>query len=391
MDLLGTVNMEMPMGGYIHQPVKGAVEHVMRASSYPQIRLLTVPRIGRSGAESSPYGYMSYEWKSATPENVRDFCAIGYLFGKNLTDCLVGIPVGLISMNWGGSDVAAWMSHEALKNVPDIDLEKATAGVDDNTAPASLYENMILPLVPFKARGVLWYQGEANRYNWFDYKNLLVSMVDCWRKTWNDDHMFFYQVALAPFVYDGDIYRSIGVMNEAQCEACQELSYSGIVASVDVGDRECIHPAEKTILADRLAWLALEEIYGVAGLPMKSPSYRSMSVVTDDARGRIAVLEFDNLSDVWNKSDSFYLYEDGFLKTPRGFEIAGSDQIFHKAEAKFLWGNKIEVWSESVKEPVAVRYAFRNWCPEANVMTTQGQPLMPFRTDEWPVTDVFAK
>lgn len=294
-------------------------------------------------------------------------------------------------MNWGGSDVAAWMSHEVLKEVPDIDFEKAVSGVDDNTAPASLYENMILPLAPFKARGVIWYQGETNRYNWFDYKNLLVSMVDCWRKTWNDSQMYFYQVSLAPFGYDGDDFRSIGVMNEAQYKAWQDMDYGGIVASVDVGDRECIHAAEKKRLADRLAWLALSEIYGVAGLPMKAPVYRSMTIVSDESRGSVALLEFDNLSDVWNESDSFYLYDGGYSRIPGGFEIAGADQVFHKADARFLWGNKIEVWSEAVKEPVAVRYAFKNWCPEANVITTQGQPLMPFRTDEWPVTDVFAK
>jgi len=35
-----------------------------------------------------------------------------------------------------------------------------------------------------------------------------------------------------------------------------------------------------------------------------------------------------------------------------------------------------------------VRYAFRNYCPEANVMTTMGQPLVPFRTDDWPLDDI---
>lgn len=387
----GQSNMEMPMGGYMHQPVNGAVENVAEAYSYPQIRMLTVPRVGRSGAESSPYGQMSYEWKPCVPESVRDFSAIGYLFGKRLTDCLGSIPVGLISMNWGGSDVAAWMSHDALRNTPDVDFETACAGKEDNTAPASLYENMVLPLAPFKSKGFLWYQGETNRYNWFDYRNLLVSMVRCWRQTWNDSGMYFYQVQLAPHGYDGDSYRSIGLMNEAQYEAALEIPYSGIVASVDVGEHSCIHPSEKRVLADRLAWLALTDVYGVSGFPMPAPVYKSMSIADDHSRGKVVVLEFANLSDVWNESDSFYLFEDGYLRLPEGFEIAGEDKVFHKAEARFLWGNKIEVWSENVPEPAAVRYAFVNWCPEANVITTQGQPLMPFRTDDWLVDDVFVK
>lgn len=385
----GQSNMEMPMGGYIHQPVRGAAEYVMEACSYPQIRLLTVPRVGKSGAESSPYGQMPYEWKISAPESVRNFSAIGYMFGRRLTDCLGGVPVGVISMNWGGSDVAAWISHDALKNTQDVDLEAACAGTEDNTAPASLYENMLLPLAPFTSKGILWYQGESNRYNWFDYKNLLVSMVRCWRQTWHDEDMYFYQVQLAPHGYDGDSYRSIGLMNEAQYEAALEIPYSGVVASVDVGEHDCIHASEKKVLADRLSWLALADVYGIPGFPMPAPVYKSMSIAADQSRGKVAVLEFDNLSDVWNESDSFYMFDAGYVRVPKGFEIAGEDKIFHRAEARFLWGNRIEVWSEEVLEPVAVRYAFANWCPEANVVTTQGQPLMPFRTDDWPVNDAF--
>ena len=201
--------------------------------------------------------------------------------------------------------------------------------------------------------------------------------------------MYFYQVQLAPHGYDGDAYRSIGVMNEAQYKAAIAMPYSGIVASVDAGEHNCIHPSEKKVLADRLSWLALSEIYDLGGLPMKAPVYKAMSVIQNESGGRVALLEFDNLSDVWNESDSFCLYEGGYGKVPRGFEIAGEDKVFHEAEARFLWGNMIEVWSDKVSYPVAVRYAFRNWCPEANVVTTQGQPLMPFRTDDWPVDDVF--
>ena len=79
---------------------------------------------------------------------------------------------------------------------------------------------------------------------------------------------------------------------------------------------------------------------------------------------------------------------DGYVR-PGGFEIAGADRIFHPAKANYKWWeNKIEVSSEQVPEPVAVRYAFCNYCPEANVSTTMGQPLVPFRTDEWPVEDI---
>ena len=387
----GQSNMEMPLGGYIHQPVANATAHIRKAFNYPQIRLLTVPRVGKSGAVKSPYGFMPYEWKTVTPENAREFSAIGYMFAETLTDCLGGVPVGVISANWGGSDVSTWMTQEYIDSTPDIDVALAKSGTEDNTAPSSLFDNMLKPLIPFKTKGVLWYQGEQNRYNWFDYKNLLVSMVRCWRDAWEDPEMRFYQIQLAPFCYEGEDLRSIGVMNEAQYKACLEIPFSGVVASVDAGDIHTIHPSGKEVLADRLAWLALAEIYGIKGLPMPAPVYKSMEVFQDETRGRVVALRFQNLSDAWNEFDSLYLYDQGYWRVPQGFEIAGEDRVFHKADAAFKWGNTIEVWSKDVPAPVAVRYAFRNWCPEANVITTQGQPLMPFRTDEWPVDDIFNK
>ena len=49
------------------------------------------------------------------------------------------------------------------------------------------------------------------------------------------------------------------------------------------------------------------------------------------------------------------------------------------------WQNKIVVYSDKVPEPVAVRYAFQNYCPEANVRTNYNMPLVPFRTDNWEI------
>lgn len=106
--------------------------------------------------------------------------------------------------------------------------------------------------------------------------------------------------------------------------------------------------------------------------------------------GNKLVLTFDNLPvRAQNGVDSFVAFgPDGYLR-PGGFEIAGEDRVFHPAVANFkYWDNRIEVSSDRVSDPVAVRYAFRNYCPEANVMTTMGQPLVPFRTDDWPLDDI---
>ena len=66
-----------------------------------------------------------------------------------------------------------------------------------------------------------------------------------------------------------------------------------------------------------------------------------------------------------------------------GFEIAGADRIFHPATARIRKGNgRLIVSSEAVAEPVAVRYAFRNYA-EATLFNSSGIPASSFRTDDW--------
>ena len=67
---------------------------------------------------------------------------------------------------------------------------------------------MLLPVCRFTAKGFIWYQGESNRRNWYDYKALQVSLVKLWRETWGDGKMPFYYTQLAPYRYEGDDLRS---------------------------------------------------------------------------------------------------------------------------------------------------------------------------------------
>ena len=81
----------------------------------------------------------------------------------------------------------------------------------------------------------------------------------------------------------------------------------------------------------------------------------------------------------------------GGLKTfdvgePRGFAIAGSDRKFVRANAKFIGRDTIEVWSDKVAEPAAVRYAWAD-NPVCNLYSDEGLPVTPFRTDDWPGSD----
>ena len=53
------------------------------------------------------------QWLVTNPESVPTFSAVGYYFGRELQPWL-GIPVGLINSNVGGTDAAALDSKEVL-------------------------------------------------------------------------------------------------------------------------------------------------------------------------------------------------------------------------------------------------------------------------------------
>lgn len=383
----GQSNMEMPVCGFMYQPVEQSSETILEALENPSIRMFTVPRISKAEVMDTCAG----EWKTSSPASVCEFSAVGYFFGRTLTRALQGIPVGLIAMNWGGSNIETWMTEECIDAIPGIDHRLAKSLSADNRAPQRLFNGMVNPIRNFASKGFIWYQGESNRYNWFDYRKLLVAMVDLWRNVWGNAEMPFYYVQLAPHMYDGDQFRSLPLVVEAQYEALAEIPHSGIAATTDLGNRTCIHPSKKIQVGRRLAYLALTNDYGIKGLPRPAPTYKSMELVKDERRGNMLVLSFNHLSEKGrlNDPDSFHGYlPEGYSK-PGGFEIAGKDRVYHPAKASYVWWeNKIEVWSDEVQDPVAVRYAFRNFCPEANVATTLEQPLVPFRTDRWEVEDV---
>ena len=70
----------------------------------------------------------------------------------------------------------------------------------------------------------------------------------------------------------------------------------------------------------------------------------------------------------------------GYIK---GFEVAGTDRIFHYAKAA-IEDNTIMVYADDVTSPVAVRYGWSDDAEENNLFNREGFPAAPFRTDDWP-------
>lgn len=367
----GQSNMEMPLHGFYGQPVNGSSEATFEAAKYPNIRMFTVSPAPRKEPQEDCGG----SWLQSTPKNVRDFSAVAYFYGRNL-NTILNIPIGLINASCGGTGIESWMSMDAIKGTEGIEQALAIKPINDweSTVPTHLYNGMIVPIIRYTSKGFIWYQGESNQHNYFDYDKLMASLVKLWRKEWGNENMPFYYVQLAAFTFDGVDKISLPLTIEAQYKALKLIPNSGIIATTDVGHATAIHPPYKKEVGDRLAALALNHTYGVEVIP-DAPVIDN---VTFD--GEKAILSFKNIVEYtpWAAGSISH-----FIGEIKGFEISGEDRKFHPAKAQHIENkNRIEVSCEQVPHPVAVRYAFRN-VPDANVTTTEGQPLAPFRTDNW--------
>jgi len=225
-------------------------------------------------------------------------------------------------------------------------------------APTMLYNAMLAPVIPYAIRGVIWYQGEANALRARQYRDLFPAMIADWRTRWNLGDFPFLYVQIAPFKDQPPEIR------EAQLLTLDRSPNTAMVVTIDNGDANDIHPANKEPVGERLALAARALAYGEY-IPYSGPRYDSM-----DVRGDVAVLHF--------KETGPGLVAGGGLPL-RGFTMAGPDGVFHPANAR-IEGFTVVVSSPEVKLPSAVRYGWQN-VADGNLFNQSGLPASPFRTD----------
>lgn len=358
----GQSNMEMPVEGFQDQPINGSADIIANADN-SKIRLYTVER----AAETNPVSTCKGMWKTANPESVAKFSAVGYLYAKYITEKL-HVPVGIICSSWGGSRIEAWMNKETLAKFPNALAQTTYEKTPDNHRATLLYNGMISPIKNFTIKGALWYQGESNIINYYDYAALMQAMVAQWRNEFNVGEFPFYFVEIAPYTYPYPGSLNSALQREAQLKAVSLIPNSAMVCTIDLGDRDWIHPAEKNLIAKRLANTALAETYQLTGIKYKVPTFKSMEV-----KDSVMHVYFNNTP----------LGLTNFGKKVQCFELAGADNVFYPAK---LTIDKMhaQIWSSKVKNPVAVRYAFSNF-PETEgfLYSSEGIPVPSFRTDNW--------
>jgi sialate O-acetylesterase len=363
----GQSNMEMPMKGFGGQPTYGSAEAIAKSNN-PNLRLFNVARI--SGAKTPLKDLeKKAEWKLASPENVINFSAVAYFYGSQLQEIL-DVPVGIIHSSWGGSSVQAWMSNEVLSPFQKVDLTDVDVKEKPNQIPTSLFNAMINPLIPYRIKGLVWYQGESNREDPAKYKKLFPAMIEDWRKRWAIGYFPIYYTQIAPHIYQGNDgildKKNSAFQREAQLQCLDLIPKSGIAITMDLGAKDYIHPPKKKEVADRLLYNALNQTYDYKTIEYAGPIFESMEVKDGGLN-----LKFKNTK------NGVYTYND-----LEGFEIAGDDKIFYPANAKILDRKTVLVSSDKVPNPVAVRYAFDNWVV-GTLYNTNLLPASSFRTDNW--------
>lgn len=362
----GQSNMEQPVKGFNGQPTFGGNMAVAKSAN-PDLRLFTVDRQASKTPLADIENYIA--WQDASPESVREFSAVAYFFGQQLQEIL-DVPVGLIHTSWGGSSVEAWISEEAISAYQEVNLEDVDINQRSNHIPTALFNAMINPVLSYTIKGVLWYQGESNRLDPDNYTKLFPAMVKDWRTRWGLGDFPFYYVQIAPYWYNNDNAfndaANSAFIREAQLKCLDLIPNSGMAVTMDIGNRLCIHPPKKKEVADRLIFNALNQTYGFNNVKYDTPVFNK-SEVKDGGM----VLNFKNAS------SGLYAYE-----ALEGFEIAGEDRVFYPANASIVERKVVFVISDKVPNPVAVRYAWRNWV----VGTLFNGDLLPassFRTDDW--------
>jgi len=364
----GQSNMEMPMHGFQEQPVENAADFIAEANPGIPIRICKVPNV----KALTPQEKGLASWKENSPEEVSSTSAVAYFFARKLYKVL-GLPIGIITVDWGGSDIIAWMRRDVLEK--DFPGEFDTAVLDTadiknlkGVHPSIHYNGMVSPLEPFTFKGMIWYQGENNRAHPEQYSRLQPAYVKMMRDRFHNPDAGFYFVQIAPYSYQpqyAELFTS-GYFCEAQAKTLSLIPHSGMVTTTDLGSYTTVHPPKKQEVGNRLAYLALVNDYGLKGLNPVAPSYKGMEV---------------DGTDVWIEFNTDVLGIGPMMERLPGFEVAGEDRVFHPATAQVVKG-KVRVSCGEVSVPVAVRYCFRNWC-EGRLVNAYGIPAGPFRTDDW--------
>lgn len=341
-------------------------------------------------------------WKAlvAGKMEIRRISPVSYYFGIRLQRFLK-VPVGIINTAVGGTTAEVWASRKTQAGNPQL-RDLVQAGGKDIGA---FFNGTIAPLSRLPLRGALFYQGENNTFEGYEtYRHSFPNIIIDWRANFAQPDLPFGIISLAGNKGMNAQPDPEGEMNhrhsythirDVHFRTHRSLPYTGLITIHDLGADD-MHPPRKRDVGERAARWALAQVYGYAKKPVgkggiyhMAPLYREMKIAEDKIQ---LFFDYDpTIDDVRAGKTYKRLPIMDRAREFRGFLIAGKDRRFYPTQVKIravkdgedIRGEHLEVWSEFVPKPVAVRYAWENQ-PNANAYGLHGLPVAPFRTDDWP-------
>ncbi|MRT93815.1 sialate O-acetylesterase [Ancylomarina sp. 16SWW S1-10-2] len=420
----GQSNMDFSMSKFTsdsreakYQPLVEYIREEVKTANDPWLRHIEVAHTTSLNGKKNNF---EGNWRSATAGHVGKITATGYFFAKELRKQL-NVPIGLVECALGGTRIQPWLSEEAYAEDEEMkaffDENRAEAKIltaemskegyldtvyqnklkawkankknlrkpwpsenpeSDKQMPATLYNGMLLSIIPFAIKGVLWYQGESNsHYLENEYEKYFTKLINSWRADWKQADLPFYWTQLAAYhVPDERSDMGWASIND-QLRRTLKLPNTGMAVLYDIGEAKDVHPHNKMDTGKRLALWALSNDYGVKVPAVSGPLYKS-SKITD---GKIEIK--------FNQVGSGLMVGEKKLSNPtvavdeslKFFEIAGEDDIWKSADAKIISSNRIEVSSPEVEKPISVRYGWSSNPTGANLYNKEGLPASVFTSE----------
>lgn len=355
-------------------------------------------------------------WFICNPQNVGKISGVAYYFAKEImkhTD----VTIGIVGCHKGGTSASCWVEEEYLKKTPILkkryyddywcDIEGQTdeeedekrrqyqqilneynqkvkeyqekyperstsqlkhdvghtpwpgpKGLKDYGRPCGLYETIFKKILGVRYKAILWYQGEEDTKFADSYKELLLNLIENWRKALEDSQLPFFVIQL-PNYNDDKVPYGWAVLREQQRLAIYQSEKTELVCALGCGEEFNIHPTDKSELGRRLGAMVTEYFYD------SSEEGHSPELESVNKKGRKYFLELKN---TYGKSLIA-------KKEPINLEISYNGKDYQIVEAK-IEGNSLMIQSEeNIK---SVRYDWANY-PEIYVMGANKLPVIPFQ------------
>lgn len=379
----------------------GTLEDI-RDTNLPNVRFFQGPN---ATFRATPQEDVEAKWEAVAPENNAHLSAVSFYFARALHGH-VNVPIGIVRASHAGGSAQIKMPLEALLSLEsgkkfyddamkryssegraardNIFLDRWKAACEqakaqgkpepprptpspavDGGYPSSDWNGVIAPVIRYTKRAVLWYQGEHNAGQAFEYRELLPVLIDSWRKAGGQGDTPFVIVQLPAYGHP-DAERHWPILRESQWVAQRKTPGTALVVTIDRGEKDNIHPADKREVGERLA-LEIRRLVFKEHVTGCGPLYEGFRI-----EGSKLIVKLSNTAGGLRAAAG---------KPLNGFVIAGEDRRFVAAEAQIA-GDTVVLQSPNVKAPVAVRYAWAEF-PQVTLFSKEGLPAGPFRTDDW--------